>query len=95
MIVNDHLSATSSPEVPSGPKLFDEFANDWSKTLPAREQDILYLHLWAKLVKFGSFSLSHTFKFNGMCHLQFTKFNRISTAAASLFSWKYAQETLC
>lgn len=33
-------------KVPSCRQLFKKYANEWSKTLPAREQDVLYLHLF-------------------------------------------------
>ncbi|CAK8994141.1 unnamed protein product [Durusdinium trenchii] len=42
-----HLSSLLEREVPTHEELLATFGNHWSKTLPAREQDILYLHLWA------------------------------------------------
>ena len=33
-------------QVPTGAELYDHFSCPWSKLLPAREQDCLYLHLW-------------------------------------------------
>ena len=38
-----------SAKVPSGPELFDKFATVWSRVLPPREQDLLYLHQWTRL----------------------------------------------
>ena len=38
-----------SAKVPSGPELFDKFATVWSRVLPPREQDLLYLHQWTCL----------------------------------------------
>ncbi|CAK9092090.1 Hypothetical protein SCF082_LOCUS43349 [Durusdinium trenchii] len=40
-----HLSSLLEREVPTHEELLATFGNHWSKTLPAREQDILYLHL--------------------------------------------------
>ena len=33
-------------QVPNAETLLGIYGNEWSRTLPAREQDVLYLHLW-------------------------------------------------
>ena len=33
-------------QVPNAESLLGIYGNEWSRTLPAREQDVLYLHLW-------------------------------------------------
>ena len=38
-------------QVPTGPELYDMYSSKWSRLLPAREQDLLYMHLWVTLDK--------------------------------------------
>lgn len=38
-------------QVPTGPELYDMYSSKWSRLLPAREQDLLYMHLWVSLDK--------------------------------------------
>ena len=52
--------------VPSGPALFNQYSTKWSRLLPPREQDILYLHLWMWL------GLELTFQWCSCCCCFFT-----------------------